>query len=251
MADPGERLQKILASAGIASRRQAEKLIREGRVTVNGGVVTTLGTRADAGRDHIKVDGRRIRPGATKTYILLNKPKGVIATVEDPRRRTKVTDLVPGKERLFPVGRLDFNTEGLILLTNDGEFASIMARAGDRFPKVYQVKVHRIPEESVLDRLRDGIRLPDGTHLAPCRIRVLKEGRNPWLEVTLTEGKNRQLRRMFEAIGHPVAKLRRIRIGFLTAKGLRVGDFRRLAPHEVERVLRSEPAERPDPAPGA
>ncbi len=224
-------------------------LIQQGRVSVNGSVITTLGAKADVSRDHIKVDGKRIQLPAQKTYILLNKPKGVITTMSDPRGRTKVSDLIPAKGRLFPVGRLDFNTEGLILLTNDGEFARIVASAGDHFPKVYQVKVHSIPEESALKSLRAGHRLPDGTRLAPCGIRILRTERNTWLEVTLSQGKNREIRKMFASIGHPVAKLRRTRIGFLSAAGLPVGCSRSLTPHEVARVLRIDQAEKPLPKP--
>ncbi len=233
-----ERLQKIIAASGIASRRKAEVLIEEGRVTVNGQVVTRLGTLADAVTDHIKVDGKLIRPPTRKRYVLLNKPKGVISTLADPFGRAKVTDYVKSKERLFPVGRLDFNTEGIILLTNDGEFSRIIADAGEAFPKVYQVKVRGIPEPSALLRLRAGLRLPDGTQLAPCKIRVLREEKHAWLEVTLTEGKNREIRRMFEAIRHPVSKLRRIRIGFFTDADLPVGMSRQLTPKEIARVLR-------------
>jgi pseudouridine synthase len=233
-----ERLQKIIAAAGIASRRKAELLIREGRVSVNGRVIATLGAKADIHQDHIKVDGKLIRPPARKTYVLLNKPKGVISTVADTQLRTKVTDLVKVKQNVFPVGRLDCNTEGLILLTNDGEFARIIAAAGTAFPKVYQVKVRGIPDESTLRRLRAGCRLQDGTQLAPCHIRVLREETHAWLEVTLTQGKNREIRKMFEAVDHPVSKLRRTRIGFFTDRDLRVGCSRFLTPREVERVLR-------------
>jgi pseudouridine synthase len=233
-----ERLQKIIAAAGIASRRKAELLIKEGRVSVNGHVVTTLGAKADASRDHIKVNGKLIRPAARKVYVLLNKPKGVICTGADPQGRSKVTDLVKVKERLYPVGRLDYNTEGLILLTNDGEFAKIVASAGEAFAKVYHVKVRGIPDESVLSRLRAGYRLPDGTQLAPSKIRVLREARHAWLEVTLTQGKNREIRRMFEAVDHPVLKLCRTRIGFLTGEKLPIGYSRFLTPREVARVLR-------------
>ncbi|MBZ5498278.1 MAG: rRNA pseudouridine synthase [Acidobacteriia bacterium] len=233
-----ERLQKIIAAAGITSRRKAELLIEAGRVSVNGQTITTPGARADVHRDHIKVDGKLIRPPARKNYVLLNKPRGVMSTVADPRGRTKVTDLVKAKEKLFPVGRLDFNTEGLILLTNDGEFARIVAAAGPAFPRVYQVKVRGIPDESALGRLRTGFRLPDGTQLAPCKVRVLREDKHAWLEITLTQGKNREIRRMFEAIHHPVGKLRRTRIGFFTAEGLPVGSSRYLTPTEVARVLR-------------
>ncbi|MGA2264653.1 MAG: pseudouridine synthase [Acidobacteriota bacterium] len=233
-----ERLQKIIAAAGIASRRKAELLIEGGRVSVNGQVVTSLGVKADALHDHIKVDGKLIHPSARKKYVLLNKPKGVISTAADPYGRPKVIDLLRVKEKLFPVGRLDYNTEGLILLTNDGEFSKIVSDAGDAFPKVYQVKVRGVPTETALSRLRSGYRLRDGTQLAPCRIRVLREDKHAWLEVTLTQGKNREIRRMFEAMGHPVAKLRRTRIGFFTADGLPVGCFRLVTPVEVARVLR-------------
>jgi 23S rRNA pseudouridine2605 synthase len=235
--DTRERLQKIIAEAGTASRRQAELLIKAGRVSVNGQVIVALGTKADANVDHIKVDGKLIRPAVRKIYILLNKPKGVISTAADPRNRLKVTDFVKAKERLYPVGRLDCNTEGLILLTNDGVFAKIVASAGAAFPKVYEVKVRGIPEPSALERLRAGCRLPGGVRLAPCKIRALREDRNAWLEVTLTQGMNREIRKMFAAIGHPVAKLRRTRIGFFTASSLPVGYSRFLTPREVARVL--------------
>lgn len=233
-----ERLQKIIASAGLASRRKAEVLIQEGRVSVNGQIVTQLGAKADPSRDYIKVDGKLLREAPTKKiYYLLNKPRQVISSVSDPEGRTKVTDLVPAARRIFPVGRLDYNTEGLILLTNDGEFSRIVSSAGKRFPKVYHAKVKATPDTHVLGRLRDGIRLGSGVQLAACKIEPLKEGANSWYEVTLTQGKNRQIRDMFEAVGHPVLKLRRVRIGFLTDKGLAVGHYRRLTAAEVARVL--------------
>jgi 23S rRNA pseudouridine2605 synthase len=233
-----ERLQKIIATAGIASRRKAEELIRAGRVAVNGKVVSTLGAKADIHRDSIKVDGKPVPAATHKHYVLLNKPKGVISTVSDPFGRSKVTDLVRVKGKLFPVGRLDYNTEGLLLLTNDGDFARIIAEAGDRFPKTYHVKVRGILEKAELDRLRAGLLLRDGTRFAPCRIRILREEKHAWLEVTLTEGKNREIRRMFEAVGHDVSKLKRVRIGFLTGAGLPAGASRPLSPAEVERVFR-------------
>jgi len=232
-----ERLQKIIAAAGVASRRKAELLIQEGRVTVNGQIVTQLGAKADPENDSIRVDGQRIRFDATrKIYLLLNKPKQVMSTVDDPERRAKVTDLVPAHKRIFPVGRLDYNTEGLILLTNDGDFAKIISSAGKRFPKVYHVKVRANPPAQSLALLRDGL-LPTGVKYAPCKIVPIKEGANSWYEVTLTQGKNRQIREMFEAIGHPVQKLRRVRIGFLTDKDLPVGKYRALKPAEVKRIL--------------
>ena len=233
-----ERLQKIISAAGLASRRKAEQLIREGRVTVNGQVVTQLGAKADPSRDHIKVDGKLIHESRRKVYLLLNKPREVISSVADPQGRAKVTDLAGVKEKVYPVGRLDYNTEGLILLTNDGEFSSIVSAAGKHMPKVYHVKVRSAPEEAGLQRLRGGLRLKTGVQLAPCKIVPLKEGNNSWYEVTLTQGKNRQVRDMFEAIGHPVLKLRRVRIGFLTDHGLALGQYRHLSPFEVERILR-------------
>jgi 23S rRNA pseudouridine2605 synthase len=236
--DHGERLQKILSSAGVASRRKAEEMIQQGRVTVNGETVTRLGTRADPVNDSIRVDGKRIQVSPRKLYILLNKPRQVISSVADPQGRTKVTDLVKAGEKVYPVGRLDYNTEGLILLTNDGEFSQVVARAGRHMPKVYQVKVRSKPEESELVKLRKGIRLMSGVQLAPCRITALGGGRNGWYEVTLTEGKNRQIREMFEAVGNPVMKLRRIKIGFLTDRDLPVGHYRFLTPGEVSQVFR-------------
>lgn len=232
------RLQKILADAGVASRRRAEELILQGRVTVNGRVVTAMGTKADPEQDHIKVDGRRIGRKPAGIWILLNKPKGVISSVRDPRGRTTVTELVRAQGRLFHVGRLDYNSEGLIILTNDGELSKIIGAAGSRIPKVYQVKVRGVPSEEKLDRLRAGTRLPDGSQLAGIGIRTLRQSKHSWYEVTLTQGRNREIRRMFEALGHPVLKLRRTRIGFLTDRGLPVGSCRPLTRAEVEGFYR-------------
>jgi 23S rRNA pseudouridine2605 synthase len=231
-----QRLQKIIAASGRASRRKAEELIEQGRVTVNGQVVTVPGTKADPEHDYIKVDGKLIRT-SRKVYLLLNKPKQVISSVADPQGRMKVTDITGGQKGVSPVGRLDYNTEGLILLTNDGEFARIVMSAGKLMPKVYHVKVKAVPNAAALARLRGGIRIRGNVQLAGCRIEPLKEGVNSWYEVTLTQGKNRQIREMFEAIGHPVLKLRRVRIGFLTGKGLEIGQYRELTPEEVKRVL--------------
>jgi 23S rRNA pseudouridine2605 synthase len=233
-----ERLQKIIAAAGVTSRRKAELLIQEGRVTVNGEVVTQLGAKADPSRDHIKVDGKLIRQSSQKIHILLNKPREVISSVADPQGRVKVTDLVNVKTRIYPGGRLDYHTEGLILLTNDGEFSRIVTAAGKHMPKVYHVKVRSTPEAPELGRLRTGIRLKTGAQLAPCKITPIRESTNSWYEVTLTQGKNRQIRDMFEEIGHPVTKLRRVRIGFLTDHNLAVGKYRRLTPSEISRILR-------------
>jgi 23S rRNA pseudouridine2605 synthase len=232
-----ERLQKILAHAGIASRRKAEEIITEGRVTVNGKVVTELGTRADPDSDAIKVDGKRIRLATRYVYVLLNKPKNVMSTSSDPQDRPTVMEFVGGiKERIYPVGRLDFASEGLILLTNDGEFTKWMTKAGV-VPKVYHVKVAHKPDESLLAKLRRGIFL-DGERLAPCEITPLNEGENPWYEVTLHQGRNQQIRKMFLVSGHPVEKLRRIRIGFLEDRKLKAGAWRYLNEKEVERFKR-------------
>ena len=235
--DGEERLQKIISAAGVASRRKAERLIQEGRVTVNGKTVTRLGEKADPQNDYIKVDGKLIPKISRKVYILLNKPRQVISTVADPQKRVKVTDLVDVKTKLYPVGRLDYNTEGLILLTNDGEFAKIVSSAGNHLPKTYHVKVRETPDAAKLMRLREGIRLKNGTKLARCKIVPLRESAKSWYQVTLTQGKNRQIREMFQTIGHPVLKLRRVRIGFLTDKSLPVGQYRHLKANEVERIL--------------
>lgn len=232
-----ERLQKILAHAGIASRRKAEEYIQLGRVSVNGKVVTELGTRADPARDIIKVDGKRIRVEERFVYVLLNKPKNVMSTTTDPEERPTVMEFVSSlKVRLYPVGRLDFASEGLIILSNDGDFTKWMTKAGV-VPKVYHVKLAGKPEEKVLAGLRRGIFL-DGERLAPCEIVLVKEGDNPWYEVTLHQGRNQQIRRMFVVSGHPVEKLRRVKIGFLEDKRLKAGEWRYLTDEEVQHFKR-------------
>jgi 23S rRNA pseudouridine2605 synthase len=233
-----ERLQKILAHAGVSSRRKAEELIQAGRVTVNGHVVTELGSKADPQEDVIKVDGRKLRPPARPIYVLLNKPKNVMSTSSDPEERPTVMDHVKGKikERIYPVGRLDFASEGLIILTNDGEFTKAMTKAGG-IPKVYHVKVaHPVPESDI-DKLRRG-RYVGNERLAPCEIKLFKGGENPWYEVTLHQGRNQQIRRMFLSIGHPVEKLRRVRIGFLEDEKLKSGQWRFLSEQEVSEFNR-------------
>jgi 23S rRNA pseudouridine2605 synthase len=233
-----ERLQKILAHAGIASRRHAEEMITKGRVSVNGHIVTELGSKADAEEDVIKVDGKKLRPPQRHIYVLLNKPKNVMSTSSDPEDRPTVIEYIKGKikERVYPVGRLDFASEGLLILTNDGEFTRFMTKAG-LIPKVYQVKTAGIPAERELDKLRRGVYI-DNERLAPCAIMPLKGGDNPWFEVTLHQGRNQQIRRMFQAIGHPVEKLRRTRIGFLEDEKLRPGEWRFLTEHEVAQFKR-------------
>lgn len=231
-----ERLQKLIAQAGIASRRAAEELIKAGEVSVNGLVVTELGTKADPEKDHIKVRGKLINLKLEKrsnVYVLLNKPKGYLSSAADPEGRKLVTDLVRGHGKLHPVGRLDFNTEGLIILTNDGEFTNKVA-SSKIIPKVYQVKVKGLPTPVAINKLRRGVRLEDGFKTAPADIKVLKPtDKNGWYEVTLYEGHNQQIRKMFDSIGHSVVKLKRIAIGHLTDAGLRTGSSRLLSPQEI------------------
>lgn len=230
-----ERLQKILAHAGVASRRKAEEMILSGQVSVNGHTVTELGTKADPSSDVIRVHGKPIRRAEPHVYILLNKPKGVVSTSSDPEGRETVMDMIRGavRERVYPVGRLDFGSEGLLILTNDGEFTRRMTAAGV-VPKVYHVKLSGVPAPAALDRVARGIRV-DGERLAPCEIRSIRTGENPWFEVTLHQGRNQQIRKMFQAVGHPVEKLKRVRIGFLEDPKLAPGRWRHLRPEEIER----------------
>lgn len=226
-----ERLQKIISMAGITSRRKAEDLIRDGKVTVNGEVIRVLGAKADIERDHVKVDGKLINPEPLE-YFAFYKPQGVVTSLSDPEGRPVVSDYFSSKRRLYPAGRLDFNSEGLVIMTNDGDLAKNIMTAGS-IPKVYRVKVREIPDKVSLEKLRNGVRLKDGASLAPCKIEIIKFARNPWLEVTLVQGKNRQVRRMFEEIGHFVMKLKRVSIGPVGLGPLRVGGFRKLSPVEI------------------
>ncbi len=235
-----ERLQKIIAHAGVSSRREAEAMIREGRVTLNGRVVTELGTRADPDRDHIKVDGKLIRSAEPHRYILLYKPKEVMTTVEDPQGRRTVIDLVRGiRERIYPVGRLDFHSEGLVLLTNDGELAFKVSHPTHGSVKTYSVKVRGVPDDRMVDKLRRGITI-DGKRTLPCDIERMRttgknddEG-NSWFEVKLREGRTQQIRKMFQFIGHPVSKLRRVAIGPISDPKLTPGVWRELTKQEVK-----------------
>ena len=234
-----ERLQKLIAAAGVASRRQAEELIRAGAVSVNGRVVTELGTKADPERDHIKVRGRLINAqlaaGREKVYVLLYKPKGYLTSLSDPEGRPLVSELLPATlGRLHPVGRLDFNTEGLLILTNDGELTNYVTAARNKVAKVYEAKVKGIPPEDAVERLRRGVVLEDGVRTAPAQIKRTGETKtNAWFEVVLHEGRNQQIRRMFDVIGHSVVKLRRVRIGRVHDERLRPGMWRRLTAAEV------------------
>ena len=249
-----ERLQKIIAKAGLASRREAEELITAGKVTVNGHVVTELGTKADPARDHIKVRGRLVPRPEQFRYILLNKPRGVITTAKDPEGRETVMDLLRGvKERVFPIGRLDFNTEGLLILTNDGDLANQVGHPSGGMVKVYHAKVKGTPSGAVLERLERGIPI-EGRKTAPCEIVRLRttsrrpDDGNTWVEVHLHEGRTNQIRKMFALVGFPVAKLKRVSIGPLADPTLEAGTWRDLTPDEVE-MLRYGPRRRPKAQP--
>ena len=235
-----ERLQKIISAAGVASRRKAEELITSGLVQVNGQTVTELGTKADAGKDHIRVDGKLLKFSDHHVYILLNKPKGYVTTLSDPEGRPTILDLLRGvKARVYPVGRLDYASEGLLLLTNDGEMANALTKAASHVPKTYLVKVSGQPSDAAIEQLRSGIELPDrkGIHsrTAPAGIQLVHKAENPWYEVTLIEGRNRQVRAMFEQTGHHVEKLKRVRYGPFTLD-VHPGKFRNLLPEEVEQL---------------
>lgn len=251
-----ERLNKLIARAGIASRRGADELIAAGEVSVNGEIVTDLGRKADPESDHIKVGGKLINPKITKhekSYILLNKPKGYLSSAADPEGRPLVVDLVKGYGKLHPVGRLDFNTEGLLILTNDGEFTNLVA-GSKLIPKVYEVKVKGLPNANAINKLRRGIRLDDGFKTAPAEIRELKStDKNGWYEVTLYEGHNQQIRKMFDSVGHSVVKLRRTAIGSIDYDRLPIGAYRELDPDEVasfSRPIKRKPAKPPvEPSP--
>ncbi|MBZ5669272.1 MAG: rRNA pseudouridine synthase [Acidobacteriia bacterium] len=231
-----QRLQKIIADAGITSRRKAEQMILEGRVSVNAEAVTQLGSKADPERDHIRVDGRLLSRATQHVYLLLNKPVGYVSTVSDPQRRPTVLSLVRGiKQRVYPVGRLDYHSSGLMILTNDGDLANYLMSRASSVPRTYHVKLQGRPEAGEIAKLESGVVL-DGRRTAPCQVRPLAEGDKPWYEITLVEGRYHQVRRMFERIGQPVVKLRRVRIAFLTDRGLRPGELRHLTRAEVERL---------------
>src|SRR5450755_3798212 len=237
---PSERLQKIISAAGITSRRNAEKLISGGLVSVNGQIVSELGSKADPEKDHIRVNGKLLHGPERHVYLLMNKPKGYVTTLRDPEGRPTVMDLLHGVgARVYPVGRLDYASEGLLLLTNDGEFANFLMKAASHVPKTYMVKVAKTPSSDGLARLRAGLSIASEhgrrVKTAPAKVRLIKEADNPWYEVTLTEGRNRQIRRMFEEIGHHVEKIKRVRYGPLELD-VHPGKFRRLTPQEVTKL---------------
>jgi len=241
-----ERLQKILSRAGITSRRKAERLVQEGRVQVDGRVVTRLDFKADPMKDHIRVDGRLIKKLEPRTYIILNKPRGVLCTLKDPLGRPVVTDLLKSARlRLYPVGRLDADSDGLVILTNDGEFFQNMAHPRYQNPRTYRVKVRGVPDSRKIQLLREGMKLPDG-RTQPAKVRLIKRLKaNSWWKVVVREGRNRLVRRMFQKIDHPVLRLQRVRYGSLGLGGLRPGQYRYLTADEINMLLKSRRPMRP------
>ncbi len=228
------RLQKVIADSGLASRRKAEELIRHGRVTVNGALVTELGTKIDPGKDHVKVDGRHIKPAPPHVYVMLNKPKGFVSTMKDPEGRVTIADLLDGvKVRVFPVGRLDFDSEGLVLLTNHGELAQALLHPKFHVPKTYLVKVKGVLSEEEIGQLEWGVKLDDGLTSPAVVKKVRKAEANSWVELTIHEGRKHQVKRMCEAVGHPVLKLVRVRFGPLTLSHLALGRYRYLTDREA------------------
>jgi pseudouridine synthase len=238
-----ERLQKILSKAGLTSRRHAERLIVEGRVKVNGAVVTNLGFKADPHRDHIRVDGKPIAKFEPKAYLLLHKPRGCVTTLDDPLGRPTVRDFLQGeKRRVKPVGRLDFNSEGLLFLTNDGELHQRLTHPRYGVPRTYLVKVKGIPGQKELRRLRNGIRLDDGVTF-PAKVHLVKKlKRNSWMRFTISEGRNKLIKRMCAAISHPVIRLKRTRYGSLSLGDIKPGEYRYLTSKEIQELRGGCPA---------
>jgi 23S rRNA pseudouridine2605 synthase len=228
------RLQKLIASTGLSSRRKAEMLIAAGRVLVNGKVVTELGTKVDPERDHVKVDGKHLESAQPFVYLILNKPKNVMSTLDDPGGRTTVKNFLRGVSvRVFPVGRLDFDSEGLMLLTNNGDLAQALLHPRYHVPKTYLIKVKKILTDEEIKKLERGIRLEDGM-TGPAYVKKVKKAeQNSWLEITIREGRKHQVRRMLEAVGHPVIKLLRVRMGPLSLGDLPPGEFRFLTDREA------------------
>jgi 23S rRNA pseudouridine2605 synthase len=246
---PRERLQKILAAAGISSRRKAEEIIAAGRVTLNGKVVTEQGTKADLQTDAISVDGKPLKRPQRCVYLLLNKPKGYVTTVSDPEGRPTVMELLGSlPERVYPVGRLDYASEGLLLMTNDGALAQKLTKAGSHVPKTYLVKISGKPDEQAIQRLRSGITiaLDDGRRVrtSPAKIRLKEDATNPWYEVVLIEGRNRQIRRMFHRVGFNVEKIKRVQLGPIVLD-VSPGKFRPLTKSEILQLKNLAPRDKP------
>jgi 23S rRNA pseudouridine2605 synthase len=231
------RLQKLLSQANVTSRRKAEELIVAGRIRVNGEVVRELGAKADPDKDRIEVDGKRVEPQQPHIAVLLYKPDGYITSLKDPEGRPTVTQLVDSiPVRLFPVGRLDYHTEGLLILTNFGELAQSIQHPSSALVKIYWAKVKSIPTLAQLAQLRKGIFL-EGRKTLPARVQILETRKNAWVEIGIREGRQNQIRKMFEAIGHPVIRLRRVAIGFLRDEKLKPGQYRHLTPQEIKKFL--------------
>lgn len=238
-----ERLQKIIANSGIASRRKAELLIKEGRVSVNGVKITELGTKVSY-KDNIKVDGKQLER-EQKVYYLLNKPRGIITSVSDEKGRKTVVDLIPCKERIYPVGRLDYDTTGVLLLTNDGEFANILMHPSNLVEKVYIVKIKGIIKGDAINIIKNGVNI-DGISYEKAKVKLRKVDYNSntsMLTVTIHEGRNHEVKKIFEAVGFPVLKLRRERVFIFDLKGLKSGEYRKLTPKEVAIVYSLEKKE--------
>lgn len=237
------RLQKIISMAGVASRRKAEEIIRSGGVTVNGRVITEMGSKADPDKDHVKVLGKLVQTRQPKVYLMLHKPRGVVSTLSDPLGRPTVKDFLRGiRARVYPVGRLDYDSEGLLLLTNDGEIVQRLLHPSRGIPKIYEVKIKGVLPDEEIVALTRGVKLSDGPTL-PCRIRKMKKTeKNSWLEITLTEGRNRQIRRMLESMDRMVLKIKRKSLGPFELRGLPPGEFRHLTPAEL-RELQALPGE--------
>lgn len=236
-----ERLQKIIARSGLTSRRKAEKLIQEGRVKVNGSSVTELGTKIDSRHDVIEVDGVPLRPAEDKIYILLNKPYGYITSLNDPEGRPTVIKLIENvNERIFPVGRLDYDTAGLLVLTNDGHFAQILQHPRNEIPRTYLVKVKGFPSKFKIDRLQKGVYIK-GVKTTKAKIKVAdRTQKNTWLEVVLLEGRHRQIKKMFEAVGYSVLRIIRTEYGPIHLKNLPTGSYRFLNKKEIESIKKLE-----------
>jgi 23S rRNA pseudouridine2605 synthase len=237
-----ERLQKILSQAGVASRRASEQLMLEGRVTVNGVTVMELGTKAEPGKDDIRVDGRRVKVVEHHRYLLLNKPRGYVTTRSDPQRRPTVIDLLRGvREYVYPVGRLDYESEGLLLVTNDGDLAARLTHPSHEVARVYEARVLGVPDAHDLDRLSRGLVI-DGRRTAPAEVRLMplrRDALTATLVITIHEGRNRQVRDMCDAIGHPVEHLRRVAIGPIRDAKLKLGHWRELNQEEVTRLKKA------------
>ncbi len=233
-----QRLQKIIAEMGISSRRKAEELILEGRVTVNG-KAAVIGMKADPLRDHIKVNGKLLTQPEKKVYYIFNKPRGVVTSMSDPQGRPTVNDFLGGiKQRVYPVGRLDYDSEGMLILTNDGELAHAILHPSKKIPKTYLVKVKGVLEDADIEKLSRGIRL-DGVMTSPAKVkRLRKTENNSWLEMTIYEGRKRQIRKMLERVGHSVMRLLRVRINGLEMGELSPGEFRRLTQEEIKKIGR-------------